>query len=619
MTQQYQPIAWQDETTSQQGTLINAERLMKMQTAHHYADGLEEVDAVPTGNPGVTWHKIVYCTADNTIYRWDGSHWTADIDDKTKQLLDDEIARATEAEGDLAHDVLELQNGKLDKKYPPTTYWNAYVAKGSTQSVLAISDAASEGGAIASGTIVSRGSEGEINAKIPATLSADTVINYGWATANLASQADTLAGYGITDAYTKSQADTLLANKLDITGTYAKTVNGQSGDVTLNDTNISCSPALVPGIYNVHEMLNLLYVNKVDADELNTYYYNKDDTDTLLAAKQNTLTWDSAPTEDSANPVTSGGIYTALGNGSVTKIGTANVGTDTKPIKLVAGVPTAVTNDLVDTATAQSIEGAKTFTSGSVAIKTASEQYDQVPASHIQTAYQIKGSDDNNLAIIEHWAYTGGSSALNIYNRVKRNGVQPLPYVRVNVSATGVGSVQVPTPSAGAGSTEIATVGYIDGYTPMVRTTGNQTIGGQKTLTNPPIMFAPKTVGITLTTGYYKIAKFVVSPRWYAVGLIATRGASTSIACVTGSLNGGVWTLNSSAQTAGATPERLKIGACTIDGENYLVAHITSSTALNILILGSTSGSNTTLDSLEIVTPESITPGADYVEGDYII
>jgi hypothetical protein len=105
MTQEYTPVAWQDETTSQQGTLINAERLNQMQTAHHYADGLEEVDAIPTADPGVSYHKIVYCTADSTIYRWDGTEWTKDIDDETKALLQQEIARATEAEGELAQSI----------------------------------------------------------------------------------------------------------------------------------------------------------------------------------------------------------------------------------------------------------------------------------------------------------------------------------------------------------------------------------------------------------------------------------------------------------------------------------------------------------------------------------
>jgi hypothetical protein len=43
-------------------------------------------------------------------------------------------------------------------------------------------------------------------------------------------------------------------------------------------------------------------------------YYTKTQVDTALAAKQNTLTFDNTPTENSTNPVTSGGIYTALQN-----------------------------------------------------------------------------------------------------------------------------------------------------------------------------------------------------------------------------------------------------------------------------------------------------------------
>ena len=45
--------------------------------------------------------------------------------------------------------------------------------------------------------------------------------------------------------------------------------------------------------------------------------YTKSETDALLADKQDTYTadstaWDTAPTENSTNPVTSGGVYTAL-------------------------------------------------------------------------------------------------------------------------------------------------------------------------------------------------------------------------------------------------------------------------------------------------------------------
>lgn len=106
MTQKYTKVTWQDETTSQQGTLINAERLDQMQTAHHFADGFEEVDTAPTADPDVDYHKVVYCTADSTFYRWDGTQWVKDIDDDTKALL-----LAHEADHNNPHVVTKAQVG----------------------------------------------------------------------------------------------------------------------------------------------------------------------------------------------------------------------------------------------------------------------------------------------------------------------------------------------------------------------------------------------------------------------------------------------------------------------------------------------------------------------------
>ena len=63
-----------------------------------------------------------------------------------------------------------------------------------------------------------------------------------------------------------------------------------------------------------------------------------------------------------------GTLTTKLGDGSVTKVGTANVGTDSTPVKLVAGVPTAVGSALaVDSATVhntgdETVAGEKLFT-----------------------------------------------------------------------------------------------------------------------------------------------------------------------------------------------------------------------------------------------------------------
>ena len=43
-------------------------------------------------------------------------------------------------------------------------------------------------------------------------------------------------------------------------------------------------------------------------------YYTKSQVDALLAQKQDTLTFDTVPTSGSSNPVTSGGLYTVLGD-----------------------------------------------------------------------------------------------------------------------------------------------------------------------------------------------------------------------------------------------------------------------------------------------------------------
>ena len=72
MTQQYDPVQWHDETPRDKGTLINAARLNAMQTAHHFTDGFREVDEIPTEAPAETdYNVVVFCTANNRLYRWD--------------------------------------------------------------------------------------------------------------------------------------------------------------------------------------------------------------------------------------------------------------------------------------------------------------------------------------------------------------------------------------------------------------------------------------------------------------------------------------------------------------------------------------------------------------------
>ena len=65
------------------------------------------------------------------------------------------------------------------------------------------------------------------------------------------------------------------------------------------------------GPYYTKSETDVLLQGKADSDDVYTKseVYNKTETDNLLNGKQNTLTFDTTPTENSTNPVTSGGIY----------------------------------------------------------------------------------------------------------------------------------------------------------------------------------------------------------------------------------------------------------------------------------------------------------------------
>lgn len=154
-------------------------------------------------------------------------------------------------------------------------------------------------------------------------------------------------------------------------------------------------------------------------------------------------------------------------NGVVTKIGTSSVGTDLKPIKLVNGVPTAVTNDLVSTTGAQTIAGTKTFYSTGfteIAIKTTRTDATQ----NIGGLHFINGNNDAGPYIT---GTVNGRVLFDITNSTVK-AVQILQQRAYNASNI----------------YDIATIETLDNYTPMVRTTGNQTIAGIKTFTSPIVL-----------------------------------------------------------------------------------------------------------------------------------
>ena len=131
----------------------------------------------------------------------------------------------------------------------------------------------------------------------------------------------------LSNYYNKTEVDTALANKQN-------TLTFDSAP-TQNSTNPVTSGGVYTALQNVQpDMSN--YYDKDDIDEgnrvvstalnrlnndiielqsdLDANYYTESEVDTALAAKQNTLTFDSAPTQNSTNPVTSGGLYIVLGD-----------------------------------------------------------------------------------------------------------------------------------------------------------------------------------------------------------------------------------------------------------------------------------------------------------------
>ena len=371
MTQQYTPVTWQDETTSQQGTLINAERLNQMQTAHHYADGFEEVDAVPTADPSVAYHKIVYCTADNTFYRWDGTEWTKDIDDETKALLQQEIARATEAEGELAQDIADetaratAQEQDLASRITAeasarnqadTTLGNRITAEATARE-----SADTELGAdIGAETARARQAE-QANAQAIATHVADkqnphevtkaqvglgnvdntadldkpvsiatqTALNEKASTTAVqavTARVDTLES-AVADTYNKSQTDTLLATKADQATTYTKTETDTllAGYVTLNTVQTIPGAKTFTNTLAIQSGAPYIQMKSTSAIGVNQYLGFIQELDANGAE-----IFDIYPTTDSAGAVS---LNVAIANGGTMKVPTPPAGaTDTSAV-----------------------------------------------------------------------------------------------------------------------------------------------------------------------------------------------------------------------------------------------------------------------------------------------
>lgn len=112
----------------------------------------------------------------------------------------------------------------------------------------------------------------------------------------------------LTDYYTKDQIDDIVS-ALD---TLSLEPVSELPTQDISTTTIYLLETETPGTYEQYLYLNDTWVLLGSTDVDLSNYYNKSQIDTLLLTKQAVLTFDNAPTSGSANPVTSGGIYSAL-------------------------------------------------------------------------------------------------------------------------------------------------------------------------------------------------------------------------------------------------------------------------------------------------------------------
>ena len=436
MSQEYTPVTWVDDVPGTPGTIINKARLDQMQTAHHYADGFEEVDTVPSADPGVDYHKVVYCTADSTFYRWDGTQWTKDVDDETKALL-----LAHEADHSNPHVVTKAQVGlgnadntaDLDKPISTATQ-TALDGKLDDSQLVSAWQGTPDNDHIPTEKLV----KDSLDGKVPMTPKTSGVWFYAQVSSGTVQyQGTSGATGGITSVPMRDSSGRI------------KTAAPSANDDAANKKYVDDLGAL-----------------KLDDTQLVTSWGVTPSDSNIPSEK---LVKDSLDAKADAS---------ALTDGSVTKVGTANVGTDERPIKLVAGVPTAVTYDLVDAVHAQTIGGKKTFS----AIPTILA--DRLVIESLGHKYiDFRDLGDNSISAIQ----ADSSGLINIAPGLKTGGTKAVTLQDIRAYDA-------------SNTSDAVTIGSLQASTDVVHTTGNETIAGVKTIKSSDAVVKYKITSIDETT-----------------------------------------------------------------------------------------------------------------------
>ena len=160
----------------------------------------------------------------------------------------------------------------------------------------------------------------------------------------------------------KATADASGNNIVNTYATKTELTNGLAGkqnNLTFDSapTSGSSNPVTSGGVYSA----------------INTVNTSISSLQSLVANKQDKLTFDTTPTSGSSNPITSGGVYTAINNVSVSLPAT---GSSSKPIYInSSGVPTACSYSI---GTAASYGVTTSVTSGSSSLVTSGAVYNAI-------------------------------------------------------------------------------------------------------------------------------------------------------------------------------------------------------------------------------------------------
>ena len=136
-----------------------------------------------------------------------------------------------------------------------------------------------------------------------------TVVDKTIALTLLTTAVNNLTNYYLkTETYTKEEVQNLIGSTVGVS------ISIVSELPTTGETNIIYFvPTETENVYSQYIYTSTdgwVLIGSTTVDLSN--YYTKTQVDTLLTAKQDSLTFDSTPTSTSTNPVTSGGVYTAL-------------------------------------------------------------------------------------------------------------------------------------------------------------------------------------------------------------------------------------------------------------------------------------------------------------------